>query len=131
MIFRYDSSVDIATDYRLEDRGSIPCRDLIFSLLHSVQTGSGANTAPIQWLPGALPKGIKRPERGADHSPRPNAEVPHTSSWRGALLIKQRDVSFKPVIHKTTERRLPSSMLHFGVQPLLSLLVTDLFCCNV
>jgi hypothetical protein len=40
-----------------------------FSVLHSVQTGSGTNLAPIQWLPGALPSRVKRPGREANHSP--------------------------------------------------------------
>jgi hypothetical protein len=49
--------------------------------------------APIQWVPGALSVGVKRPGREADHSPPSNAEVkecvelyihsPNTSSWRG------------------------------------------------
>jgi hypothetical protein len=29
----------------------------------------------IQWVPGALSPGVKRPEREADHSPPPSAEV--------------------------------------------------------
>jgi hypothetical protein len=35
-----DSSVDLATGYGLDGRGSIPGRGKIFFLLHSVQTGS-------------------------------------------------------------------------------------------
>jgi hypothetical protein len=64
-----------------------------FSLLHSVQTGSGAHPAsyPIGSR-GALP-GAKRPGREADHSSPTSAEVkdggaippvPYISSWRGA-----------------------------------------------
>jgi hypothetical protein len=30
---------------------------------------------PIQWVPGALSLGIKRPGREADHSPPSSAEV--------------------------------------------------------
>jgi len=30
---------------------------------------------PIQWAPGALPLGVKRPERETDHSPPSSAEV--------------------------------------------------------
>jgi hypothetical protein len=30
---------------------------------------------PIQWVPGALSPGVKRPGRDADHSPRTSAEV--------------------------------------------------------
>jgi len=34
---------------------------------------------PIQWVPGALSLGVKRPERQADHSPPSNAKV--TNAW--------------------------------------------------
>jgi hypothetical protein len=60
--------------YRLEDWSSIPCRG-VRSPLHCVQIGSGANTTSYPIVTGALPKGIKRPKRGADHSPRHSAEV--------------------------------------------------------
>jgi hypothetical protein len=30
---------------------------------------------PIQWVPGALSLGLKRPEREADHSPPSSTEV--------------------------------------------------------
>jgi hypothetical protein len=40
-----DSSVNIATAYGLDRRGLIPSRGKRFSLLHSVQTGSGAHPA--------------------------------------------------------------------------------------
>jgi hypothetical protein len=48
---------------------------------------------PIQWAPGALSPGVKRPGREADHSQPSSAEVKniwsiyalsHTSSWRSA-----------------------------------------------
>jgi hypothetical protein len=52
---------------------------------------------PIQWVPGALPLGVKRPGREADLSPPSSAEVkehvelylhsPNTSSWRGARIM--------------------------------------------
>jgi hypothetical protein len=54
---------------------------------------------PIQWVPGALSLGIKRPGREADHSPPSCAEVkewvelyihsPSTLSWCGAKLKAQ------------------------------------------
>jgi hypothetical protein len=56
-------------------------------------------TQTIQWVPGALSLGVKRPGREADHSPPLSAGVktawsytstPNTPSWRGAQL-KQRD----------------------------------------
>jgi hypothetical protein len=41
---------------------------------------------PIQWVPGALSVGVKRPGREADHIP----PLPNMPSWRGAQL-KHRD----------------------------------------
>jgi hypothetical protein len=50
----------------------------------------------IQYIPGALSLGVKRPGREVDHSPPSNAVVkkmrgaippfPNTPSWRGAEL---------------------------------------------
>jgi hypothetical protein len=51
----------------------------------------GPTQPPIQLIPEALPLGLKRPGREADHPPPSSAEVknagailhlPHTSSWR-------------------------------------------------
>jgi hypothetical protein len=80
--------LDIATGYGLDGRGSIPGRGNIFSLLHSVQTGSRAH--PTSYSMGT---GGKRPEREADHSTPSSDEIknggaipsfPHASSWRDA-----------------------------------------------
>jgi hypothetical protein len=46
-----------------------------FSLLHVVQTGSGAQPASYPMGPGALAQGVKRPGRGADHSPPATAQI--------------------------------------------------------
>jgi len=35
----------------------------------------------MQWIPGALSLGIKRPERAADHSPPSSAEVQNAWSY--------------------------------------------------
>jgi hypothetical protein len=43
---------------------------------------------PIQWVPGALSLGVKRPRREADHSPPSSAEV--KNAWR---------YTFTPSIH--------------------------------
>jgi hypothetical protein len=71
-------------------------------MYNSIQTGSGTHTAsyPIgNGERGPYPWRLKRQEREGDHSPSSRAEVknggampplPHTSSWRAALLIKQR-----------------------------------------
>jgi hypothetical protein len=63
--------VGIATGYDLGDRCSIPGRGRNFSLLHSVQTGSGAHPAssPMDT------SGVKWAVREADHTPPSSAEV--------------------------------------------------------
>jgi hypothetical protein len=65
-----DSSVGIATSYRLDDRGfessSSPGR--VKNFLFSTQP-------PTQRVPGALSPELKRPGSEADHSPPASAEV--------------------------------------------------------
>jgi hypothetical protein len=90
-----DSSVGIAVGCGLDDRGSrvrFPAGAGNFSLLHRFQTGFGLTQPPIQWVPGALSLGVKRPGSEADDSllvpglrmrdPVPLAH--NTSSWHGA-----------------------------------------------
>jgi hypothetical protein len=57
----------------------------------------GSTQPPVQWVLGLLSPGIKRPRQSSDHSPPSRVEFkndgtiplfPHTSSWRGAQLIK-------------------------------------------
>jgi hypothetical protein len=53
-----DSSVSIATGYRLDYRGSIPGGGWEFSLRHRVQTGSGPHTASYPMgTRGSFPRG--------------------------------------------------------------------------
>jgi hypothetical protein len=66
----------------------------IFLFTAASRTALGSTQPPIQWVPGDLSLGVKRPGRGADHSPTSSAEVkewvelylhsPNTPSWRGA-----------------------------------------------
>jgi hypothetical protein len=74
------------------------------SLHHRIQNGSGPTQPPIQWVPGALSLGVKRPGLDADHSPPSNAEVkewmelylhsPNTRPWRGAQLKRWDNFTF-------------------------------------
>jgi hypothetical protein len=41
----------------------------------SFRPALGSTQSPIQWVPGALSPGVKRPGREADHSPLASAEV--------------------------------------------------------
>jgi hypothetical protein len=87
-----DSSVGIATDYRLNSRGiwvrfSAGARD--FSFLYIVQRGPEAHPGSFPMSTGGTSLGIKRPGPETEHSPF-HAELriresvfplPHTSSW--------------------------------------------------
>jgi hypothetical protein len=73
-----DSSVGIATGYGLDDQGfgvpgPVGSKNFQFSM--SSRPALGSTLPPIQWVPGALSPGIKRPGREANHSPPAIAEV--------------------------------------------------------
>jgi hypothetical protein len=74
-----DSSVGIALDYGLDDRGSrvrFPAGTRNFSLHHRcVQNGSGAHPASYPMDTSGSFLGVKRPGREADQSPPSSAEV--------------------------------------------------------
>jgi hypothetical protein len=87
-----DSEVAMATGYGLDDRG-VGVRVPVGSRIVSSRPALGSNQSPIQWVPGALSPGVKRPGCEVDHSPQTSAEVrktwiytstPHTPSWRSA-----------------------------------------------
>jgi hypothetical protein len=65
------SSVIIASDYGLDDRGFIPCRGKMIFPVACVQIGSGAYPASYPMGTGGVPfpGGISRTGRDADHSP--------------------------------------------------------------
>jgi hypothetical protein len=91
----HDSSVGIALGYGLDERGSgvrFPAGAGNFSLHHRVQNGSGAHQPPIQWVPGALSLGVKRPRREADHSPPSSAEVKNAWSYTSTPPIRLHGV---------------------------------------
>jgi hypothetical protein len=71
----WDSSVGIETGYGLDDLGSIAGRGKSLSLLHSVQTNSGAHPASYPMGTGGVLLGDKVAGCEADHSPPTNAEV--------------------------------------------------------
>jgi hypothetical protein len=69
---RVHSSVGIALRYGLDDRGS---RARFPAGAGVSRTALGPTQPPIQWVPGALSLGVKRPGCEADHSPPSSAEV--------------------------------------------------------
>jgi hypothetical protein len=90
VVLSQDSPVGIATGCGLDDRGLISGRGNTFFL---TPQRPGPTQPLIQWIPGSLSPGVKRPRRKADNSLLFSAEVKnrgtilprhHTSSWRGA-----------------------------------------------
>jgi hypothetical protein len=76
--FSLDSSVGIATGYWLGDRRvrvRVSVGSRIFSSSTSSRPALGPAQLALQWVPGALSLGIKRPVREADHSSPTSAEV--------------------------------------------------------
>jgi hypothetical protein len=75
-----DSSVSKVTGYALHDWGSIQgsCRD--FSLRHLIQVSSGTCLASYPMGTRGSSPLVMWPEREADYSPEPSAEVKNTWS---------------------------------------------------
>jgi hypothetical protein len=74
----HHSSVGIALDYELDDRGQgfdFQRGAGNFSPHHRVQNGSGSHPASYPMGKSALSLGVKRPGRKSDHSPPCSAEV--------------------------------------------------------
>jgi hypothetical protein len=63
---------------RSRGRSLSPGRDKLFLLSTSSRPVLGLNQLPIQWVPGALSPGVKRPGRESDHSPSIAAEAENT-----------------------------------------------------
>jgi hypothetical protein len=73
-----DNLVGIVTSYGLDDRGGLssgPGGVKNFLLSRSSRPALRCTQPPIQWVPGTLFPGVKRPGREVDHSPPTSAEV--------------------------------------------------------
>jgi hypothetical protein len=88
------SSVAATTDYVRAGRPRFDCQQWKMLLFSTVSRPAlGPSQPPIQWVPEALSRGVRRQGHEADHSPPFSAEVkngevkpplPHTSSWHSA-----------------------------------------------
>jgi hypothetical protein len=90
-----DSSVGIALGYGLDDRGSrvrFPGVLGIFLLTTVSRTALGPTQSPIQWVPGTLYLGVKRPGREADHSSQFSAEVKNAWNYTSTSPIRLHGV---------------------------------------
>jgi hypothetical protein len=75
-VIHKDSSLSIVSDYRLEDKGSIPGRGKGFFSSLCIQDNSEAHSASyLLGTGGHFPRGKAWPGRGADHSPLSSADV--------------------------------------------------------
>jgi hypothetical protein len=77
-IWSQDSSIGIATGYRLDDWGfgvRVPVESRIFSSSHRPDRLWGPSNFLSKRVPGSLSPGVKLLRREADHSPPPSAEV--------------------------------------------------------
>jgi hypothetical protein len=74
----YSLFVNNSQNYGLDVRGSrvrFPAGAGNFLFTTASRTALGPTQPPIQWIPGFLSLGVKRPVREADHSPPSSAEV--------------------------------------------------------
>jgi hypothetical protein len=79
-----DCVVGIATSYGLDDRGvavRVPVGSRIFLFSAFSRPALGPTELPIQWVPGALSPGVKRPGCEADHPTPTSAEVKKMSIY--------------------------------------------------
>jgi hypothetical protein len=70
-----DSSVGIETGYKLHGRGSILGRSKRFSVLCSIQTGSGPHSSSYPIAAGAVSPCVKRHWIEADNTPPSSVEI--------------------------------------------------------
>jgi hypothetical protein len=86
-----DSSVGIVLGYGLDDRGSrvrFPAGPGNFSFTTVSRTTLRPTQSRIQWVPGALSLGVKRPGCEADHSPHLVPRSKNEWSYASTLPIR-------------------------------------------
>jgi hypothetical protein len=84
--------IHMVMGYALDSQGSIPGRSESFSLLQSVQAGSGPHLASYPMCTGgALSLGVKQPQRECGHPPLFSAETAPPYVFMVWCLVKHRD----------------------------------------
>jgi hypothetical protein len=81
-----DRAVGLATDYGMEDwgiRSSSPGRVKNIICSTTSRPALGPTQPPIQWVAGALSKGVMQPGRVAHHSTPTSAEIKKTWNYTG------------------------------------------------
>jgi hypothetical protein len=82
-----------STGYGLDDRGFESQEELrIFLFTTASRLALGLTQPPIQWAPGVLPLGVKRPGREADYSPPSSADVKNAWNYTSTPPINLRGV---------------------------------------
>jgi hypothetical protein len=76
-----NSVFGIALGYGLDDRGGLG----IFLFTTASRKVLRPTQPPIQWAPGVLSLGVKRPGREANHSPPSSAEIKNAWSYTSTL----------------------------------------------
>jgi hypothetical protein len=92
------------------------------------RTALGPTQPPIQWVPGALSLGVKRPGREADHSPSFSAEVKtewsYTSTPQYAFMVwcsvKAQGQLYLSPFFLLLMRCFKSFLILLGTDPLFS-----------
>jgi hypothetical protein len=79
----------VALGYGLDGRGLVVSRQGLQIALFTTASRPplGPTQPPVQWIPGALSWGVKRPGREADHLPLSTAEVKNAWSYTSAPPI--------------------------------------------
>jgi hypothetical protein len=74
--------------YGLDDRWFESGQGLGIFLVTVSRPALGPTQPPIQWLPGALSLGVKRPGREADHSFPPSVETKNAWSYSSTPPVR-------------------------------------------
>jgi hypothetical protein len=107
---------DLLLARRPRGRGSIPDGGKNFHFSMSSRLALGPTQPPIQWVPGALSPGVKRPGREADHLPPTSAEVKKTWVYTSSppyIFMLSTGTTLPYLCHRP-DCRVASSFFQYG-----------------